>query len=245
MLRAILTANGYPADYLDTHYACAACSDTGFVSGRRCACLQREITNVAAEAFRQESQLTLTSFDSFSLSYYRDLPKEKYEAMVRSFQYCKTYAEQFQPGHSGSMLIFGSTGIGKTHLSLAIASVLIASGYTVIYDSAGALLHKLEQEHFGRGSAEEDTLDTLRSCDLLIIDDFGTEFETSFTRSQIYTILNSRMNAGRAVIVNTNLTPEEIGSRYGDRVLSRLITGRIMEFYGKDIRLQKRTGGST
>ena len=245
MLRSILAANGYPEDYLDVHYSCPICDDSGFHEGRRCECLQREISAISAELINQQSQLSLSRFETFSMQYYSDLPPKESAAMQRIFQHCKNYAELFQPGEATNLLMLGNTGLGKTHLSLAIASVLIERGFTVIYDSAGALLHKLELEHFGRSQTDEDTLSSVLECDLLILDDFGTEFDTSFTQSQIYTILNSRMNARHATIVNTNLTLAELKSHYGERVFSRLVTGTIMKFYGKYIRLKKRQGGST
>lgn len=238
MLRKILTAHGYPADYLDTQYTCKRCCDTGFVSGKPCECLEREIGIVGAEQLNAQSRLALCSFESFSLAYYRDLPPEQYRIMERICQQCRSYAEQFHPRQSGNLLMIGNTGLGKTHLSLSIASVLLQKGFSVIYDSAGSLLHKLEQERFSRGE-QSDTLDMLLECDLLILDDFGTEFDTSFTRSVIYTIFNSRLNAGRPFIVNTNLSKEDLQAQYGNRILSRLFSACIMQFYGTDIRLQK------
>lgn len=253
MMRQILTANGYPADYLDIHYSCEKCSDTGFVNGERCTCLQHEIAVISAEQMNSRSRLSLCSFDSFSLRYYDDLPQNERSAMERNFELCRQYAAGFRPGESGNLFLIGGTGLGKTHLSLSIASVLLEKGFSVIYDSVGSLLHTLEQEHFDRSEASGDTLETLLDCDLLILDDFGTEFDTSFTRSMLYTILNSRMNAAKALIVNTNLSSSEIQSSYGDRILSRLLSSEILPFYGKDIRLKKRhsrahtgsTGGAT
>ena len=239
MLRTILTANGYPADYLDLHYTCEQCSDTGFVNGERCACLQHEIAVISAEQMNSRSRLSLCSFDSFSLRYYDDLPAEEKAAMKRNLAVCKKYAAEFAPGTSGNLMMMGATGLGKTHLSLSIASVLLEKGFSVIYDSVGSLLHTLEQEHFNRGEASEDTLETLLDCDLLILDDFGTEFSTNFSRSMLYTLLNSRMNAAKPCIVNTNLTTAEIQENYGDRILSRLLTAEVLRFFGRDIRLRK------
>ncbi len=240
MLRNLLTAKGYPADYLDVHYTCQRCDDTGFVGGRPCVCLKQEIGRISAEQFNVRSQLVLCSFADFSLDYYRDLPPEQFHAMEQNLAVCKAYADSFSPERSGSLLMSGNTGLGKTHLSLAVASVLLQNGFSVIYDSAGSMLHRLEQEHFGKRDGS-DTLELLLSCDLLILDDFGTEFDTSFTRSMIYTIINSRINAGKPMIINTNLTSGEIKERYGDRILSRLLfASKILHFYGKDIRIQKR-----
>ncbi|HAG14661.1 MAG TPA: DNA replication protein DnaC [Ruminococcus sp.] len=238
MMRNLLTQHGYPADYLDVQYHCPICNDTGFTGGRPCACLKREIGIVGAEHLNAQSQLALCSFESFSLSYYRDLPPDKYQIMERIYQQCRNYAAQFQPGKSGNLLMIGNTGLGKTHLSLSIAAVLLQKGYSVIYDSVGALIHKLEQEHFGKKS-DSDTLSMLLECDLLILDDFGTEFDTSFSRSVIYTIFNSRINACKPMIVNTNLSKSDLQEQYGNRILSRLFSACIMQFFGRDIRMQK------
>lgn len=240
MMRKILTANGYPADYLDLQFSCSECNDSGFVNGKRCRCLNHEIAVISAEQMNARSRLSLCSFDSFSLRYYDDLPQEQRRTMERILQHCRQYAEDFTPGVSGNLLMMGETGLGKTHLSLSIASVVLEKGFSVIYDSVGSLLHTLEQEHFRDGGSSGDTLETLLDCDLLILDDFGTEFDTSFTRSLLYTILNSRMNAAKPCIVNTNLTAAEIQGTYGDRILSRLLSSEVLRFYGKDIRLKKR-----
>lgn len=243
MLRQLLTAHGYPADYLDIHYTCACCNDTGFTDGKPCKCLTAEIGRVAAEQFNANSQLALSSFQTFSLHYYSDLPTEQYQVMERILQTCKQYAADFSPERAGNLLLLGNTGLGKTHLSLAIANELLQKGHSVMYDSVGSLLHILEREQFRRGGeqSEQDTLSAVLTCDLLILDDFGTEFDTSFSRSMLYTILNGRISAHKPVIVNTNLNHQEIRERYGDRILSRLLTeSNNMLFYGKDIRIQKK-----
>ena len=238
MLRQILQAHNYPANYLDTQYSCTACFDTGFVDGRPCECLKREIGLIGAEQLNAQSQLSLCSFHTFSLSYYNNLPWDQQQIMARIYQQCHTYAETFDPESSGNILMIGNTGLGKTHLSLSIAADVLESGFSVIYDSAGSMLHKLEREHFGNDGSN-DTLDMLLECDLLILDDFGTEFDTSFTRSMIYTIINSRINSTKPFIVNTNLSKEELQAQYGNRILSRLFSACIMQFYGTDIRFQK------
>lgn len=240
MLRQILQAHGYPADYLDVHYTCTSCNDNGFVGGIPCTCLEQEIGKIRAEQLNARSRLAISSFAEFSLSYYSALPPEQYRAMEQNLMQCRQYAEQFSPSTSGNLLMFGGTGLGKTHLSLAIANVLLQKGYSIIYDSVASLMHILEQEQFDRGRPEEDTLTALLECDLLILDDFGAEFDTKFSRSKIYEILNSRMNARRPLIVNTNLSNTEMQEKYGDRILSRLLSGaRVLPFYGRDIRLQK------
>ena len=142
MLRQILTAYGYPADYLDIHYSCTKCNDSGYADGKRCACLDREIGLAAAEQLNRQSRLALSSFDAFSLDYYRELPKEESAQMEKIYRHCKQYAAEFSPQTSASLLMMGPTGLGKTHLSLAVAREVIAHGFTVIYDAAGSLLNQ-------------------------------------------------------------------------------------------------------
>lgn len=241
MLRKLLRQHGYPEDYLDLQYTCKACSDTGFSGGRACKCLEQEIGRVGAEEMNAHSQLSLSSFQDFSLAYYANLPEKQYYTMQQNYAVCKEYAAAFSPAASGNLYLSGGTGLGKTHLSLAIANEVLKQGYNVIYDSTINLIHILDQEQFRRTKENSDTLPALLGCDLLILDDFGTEFNTEFSRSMLYTIINSRINARKPMIVSTNLNSQEVKDRYGDRILSRLISSsRILPFYGDDIRLQKK-----
>ena len=241
MLRQLLTVHGYPEDYLDLHYSCSLCDDTGFVGGKPCQCLKQEIGRVGTEALNARSQLSLSQFSDFSLSYYAGLPEKQYHTMQQIFALCQQYAAAFNPLTAGNLYLWGGTGLGKTHLSLAIANEVLKKGYNVIYDSAINLMHTLDQEQFRKAKESSDTLPALLECDLLILDDFGTEFDTAFSRSMIYTIINSRVNARKPMIVNTNLTPNEMKERYGDRIASRLsASSQILPFYGEDIRLQKK-----
>ncbi|MBR5370599.1 MAG: ATP-binding protein [Oscillospiraceae bacterium] len=238
MLRQILAAHGYPEDYLSLHYSCTKCSDTGFVNGYPCDCLKREIGKVGAEKLNAQSQLSLCSFETFSLHYYKNLPEPQYRAMQQIYYRCRDYAEHFDPNTSESILMIGQVGLGKTHLSLSIANELLKRGFSVIYDSMGALMLRLDNEKF-RGGNTDDSLSLILDCDLLILDDFGTEFDTKFSRSMVYTILNSRINSRKPFIINTNYTLDQINENYGYRVLSRLVPSNILQFYGEDIRSQK------
>lgn len=240
MLSGILQAHGYSEDYLALHYTCTRCNDTGFVGGIPCECLKREIGKVGAEKINAQSQLSLCSFETFSLHYYNHLPPAQQQQMRKIYETCWRYATEFSAETSENLLMIGATGLGKTHLSLSIANVVLQNGFSVIYDTVGGLMHRLEQEHFGNADRGDDTLSNLLDCDLLILDDFGTEFDTKFSRSMIYTLLNSRINAGKPVIVNTNITSKQISERYSERVASRLISFTILQFYGKDIRALKR-----
>ncbi|MDD5946644.1 MAG: ATP-binding protein [Oscillospiraceae bacterium] len=240
MMESVLVAHGYPADYLDMHYTCPDCNDTGLHNGERCRCFQQVLGCVGAEELSSRVSLDQYSFAAFSTEYYRDQPADAYEKMKKIFAFCKAYADDFTI-HSQPLLMCGKTGLGKTHLSLAITGVVLSKGFSVIYDSAGSLLHRIEQEHFKRGAAAEaDTLTQLLQCDLLVLDDFGTEFSTAFSRATVYTIVNERLTANKPIIINTNLTPEQIQQDYGDRIVSRLFAScKWLEFLGSDIRIRK------
>ena len=178
------------------------------------------------------------SFDNFSLSYYPDA-----EEMRAVLGYCRRYAEQFSENTCESILLTGATGLGKTHLSTAIGQEVIRRGYDCVYVSAQNLLSDFEFERFGRSYRDDspDRTEDYFNCDLLIIDDFGTEMGNQFTVASLYNLINSRMNAGKPIIINTNLTSSEIRGRYDDRIASRLF-GEFIFFRirGTDIRQQKR-----
>ena len=148
--------------------------------------------------------------------------------MERVLSFCREYARHFTP-ESPSILLFGKTGLGKTHLSLAIANQVLRRGYSVLYDSVINFLRQVEREHFGRASGDDDTLELLLSCDLLILDDLGTEFHSQFYQSTIYNI------------ISTNLNYDEISHQYDERITSRIYTNyNCYQFVGQDVRVLKR-----
>ncbi|MDD7516633.1 ATP-binding protein [Ruminococcus flavefaciens] len=236
MSRKILAENGYPEDYLDMHYTCPVCSDTGYNGDRFCECFRSLCGKLAADELNKSSQLKLSSFNSFSLSYYSG---ENYFAMKKILEYTMQYAATFSPT-SKSILMFGQTGLGKTHLSLAIANVVLEKGYSVIYDSAINVLRNIEKEHFSYEHSSE-MIDLVMDTDLLILDDMGTEYESQFYNATIYNIINTRLNCGKPSIISTNLDLSGIARRYDKRVVSRIISMySCLEFKGEDVRLQIR-----
>jgi len=159
--------------------------------------------------------------------------------MSQIYNYCKNWAEDFSKD-SPSILMYGNTGLGKTHLSLAIANVVVEKGYNVIYSSAGNLFSKLEKEKFGKINFDESPEEQVLTVDLLILDDLGSEFSTQFTIATVYNIINTRILSGLPTIINTNLLYDEIGDKYNPRVYSRLIGDyQMLEFIGADIRQLK------
>lgn len=236
MCRTILTQNGYPADYLDIHYTCPMCSDTGYSEGKICQCMKALCGKIAAEKLNQKACLTLSDFETFDLSYYDG---DSYPQMKKHLEHCRDFAANF-PENYENLLMMGKTGLGKTHLSLAIAKKVLEKGYNVIYDSAVNLLGSIEEQHFGREHSSE-LLELVMDCDLLILDDLGTEYESQFFKSTIYNIVNTRLNRRKSTIISTNFDINAIGRRYDERMASRLITMyTCLGFAGEDIRLLKK-----
>lgn len=237
--RCILTGAGYPEDYLTAHYTCEKCHDTGTVGSFFCECYTKLIKELAFEELARVSPVKQSSFESFRLDYYPDTrlkdgnPREH---MGRVLSFCRDYAEDFDDS-SPSLLLQGQTGLGKTHLSLAIASAAVKKGYNVMYESTQNLMNKLERERFGRGASGSDTAVLAEECDLLILDDLGAEFCTQFTVATLYNIINTRMLKGMPIIISTNLTSKELEEKYSQRIASRIIGDFIpLYFFGKDIR---------
>lgn len=237
----MLKKAGFPADFLQIHYTCEKCRDTGFIEGYRCDCFKDLVRSIAYDSLCSEAPLNKCRFDNFDVNYYSNkaeqggiVPREK---MREIYDYCKSYAQNFETGVQ-SILMLGATGLGKTHLSLAIAGVLTESGFGVIYGSAQNLLSRLEKEHFGKsGNYNMDTENLLLECDMLILDDLGAEFSTTFTVAAIYNIINTRIMKSLPTIINTNLNHSELEEKYTQRILSRMIGSfQTLVFQGRDIR---------
>ncbi|MBR5513279.1 MAG: ATP-binding protein [Ruminococcus sp.] len=237
----LLSAHGYPTDYLDIKYSCQKCGDTGYIGGKFCECFNRLTAKLTTAALNEKAQLTLSNFSTFSLDYYKG---SDYQAMERILNFTRAYAADFSR-NSDSILIFGNTGLGKTHISLAIANEVLKKGFSVIYDSTMNILRDIEKEHFSHDKSTE-MLDLVCDTDLLILDDLGTEFESKFYNSAIYNIINSRLVKGLPTIINTNMDFSALSLRYGGKVASRITTiYNCLEFKGDDVRLQKKARGAS
>ena len=241
-LENIILRFGFPKNYLDIQYQCSKCKDTGYADDKMCECLKKICRDIEYQKLNESSPLELSGFDTFSLEYYSKEGGDSSDniRMQKVLKRCRRYAEEFTL-HSKSMLFQGGPGLGKTHLSLAIAKELINAGYGVIYVSAPVIFDKIENEHFNFKGAEFDTINNLTECDLLIIDDLGTEFESKYKSSLIYNIMNARMLSSRPAIISTNLSLMDIEKRYDKRIVSRIIgTMDRIEFVGPDIRQKKK-----
>ena len=244
----LLRANGYPPNYTDPQYECDKCRDTGYVGIKMCDCMRRSLIEAGMNSSGLSSLLGKQTFDNFSLEYYRHNEAE-YGRMCTSLKRVRDFAYGFKLAEGEptpeSFFFFGGTGLGKTHLSTAVAQVVIERGYDVFYNSAIGMVSDFEFKRFGNSVAQSEIDDTSRytECDLLIIDDLGTEVVNQFTLSCVYHVINTRLNMGKPTIISSNLTAEEVRKLYTPRITSRL-TGEyvLVPFYGNDIRKQKLQG---
>lgn len=233
----LLEAEGYPPNYTDIHYECNICNDTGFVDTQMCSCMRNAIILAEFESSGIGHLMAEQCFETFSLDYYTGVERD---AMERNLSILKKYAATFSADTKQNWLLLGGTGLGKTHMSTAVAKVVIERGYNVVYDTVQNVIGAFEEQRFGDGTVGDGRTDKYFDCDLLIIDDLGTEISNQFTLSCLYNIINTRINRRKPVIASTNLTQSELRSRYSDRITSRLFGEyRPLVFMGRDIRAQK------
>ena len=244
--RAILAKENFEEGFLDDSPICSRCGGSGYVGSNMCECLR--------ELCRQEQKKEISilsgnkeNFSHFRLEYYPDRFDGKLGASPRTimesnFNKCRKYATTFAPS-SGNLLFIGGTGLGKTFLSACIARTVADRGYSVVYETASHLFNKLEKAKFTPTEENRKEADKLMECDLLIIDDLGTEMPSQFVTASLYGLVNDRMLEGRPMVISTNLTVEELAKRYSPQIASRLhgnFTGML--FVGDDIRVLKNRG---
>jgi DNA replication protein DnaC len=248
----LLVENGWPIDYLDDIYSCKKCRDTGYVAGKICSCLKELYDQEVAKSLSCLLNLGEQSFEAFDLSYYDDKPDpltgiSPRQSMEIVYHNCLEYAHNFER-RTESLLLRGGTGLGKTFLSACIARVVSAKGFSVVYDTAVSALGAFEAQKFARTPEEAEEAEfrvrQMLDCDLMILDDLGTEMVTSFSSSALYTLINTRILNNRKTVINTNLSSEELRRRYSPQICSRL-EGEFwnLEFVGRDIRAIKKERG--
>ncbi|MBQ5562946.1 MAG: ATP-binding protein [Clostridia bacterium] len=234
----IIAKLGFPPNYLEKWYKCDKCQDTGYVNDKMCTCMKNIIRDFEYERINNSSSLKLCGFDTLSVDYYDESERDD---MKKILDYCKDYANGFSQ-NSRSILMMGKSGLGKTHISLAIAKAAVDRGYSVIYVSASTVCKKMEYERFNEKI--DDTERALMECDLLIFDDLGTEFMTAFLMSTLYTIINKRLAESKPTIMSTNFDFNEIPKIYDQRISSRILGAyKVLTFTGKDIRVKQAIEG--
>ena len=230
-----------PEDY-GIPYECSLCKDTGTYNGRPCDCIEAAAKKLQFSTLSSAAPLDECRLDNFNLDYYSDVSEGKASPRVRMekiFAYIQKYINNFPKGEN--LLLVGNTGLGKTHISIAIANAVIEKGYGVFYSSAEYLISKIQKEKFGKSDVDFSYYEAALDCDLLVLDDLGTEFSTQFSKSVIYDIINTRILTKKSTIINTNLFMPEIKETYSPRIASRLIGEYTsLLFEGADIRQLKK-----
>lgn len=244
----LLVSSGYKITEIDDDPMCPKCLDNGYIGTKPCDCLMDIYRDEQRKELSACLKLGEETFNTFNLEYYDDRRDPKTgvsprDAMSLVFEQCREYAKKFGKS-SPNLFLRGGTGLGKTFLSACIAKVVSEKGYSVVYDTAVNIFTAFEEEKFGRNTEVSDTRDRVYrylNCDLLIIDDLGTEMLTSMVSSALYTVLNTRLVNGKKTVINSNLTSDELSRRYMPQIVSRL-EGEYMplNFYGRDIRIIKR-----
>ena len=234
----LLLSAGYPVDYLDPIYDCPFCQDTGYINGTRCRCFEQKIINFLYTQSNLQELLATENFSTLSYEYYEgeDLANFR-KAVESSFSFIKNFDDEYK-----NLLFFGEVGTGKTFLSNCIAYEMIKQGHSVIYFTATKLFDLLSRYSFDTNQKEMlyKTYEDLYNCDLVIVDDLGTEFINSFTNTHLFSFLNERYLSKKSVIISTNLSLEELKTRYSDRVFSRLTNNfTFRKLSGSDIRVLK------
>lgn len=239
MREELLLANGFPAGYTEPAFSCDKCHDTGFFDASMCACMREALVEEGIRSSGIGRLIHRQSFDNFSLDYYRDDPTD-FDRAEYALSRARSYAEGFGP-ESGNLLLVGATGLGKTHISTAIAKVVLERGYDVVYETVGNLISDFEYDRYKSGyGASEVKGERYLACELLLLDDLGTEQTNSFVISTLYHLINTRLNHGKQTVINTNLKGDELSERYGDRIASRLLGEyEVLFLSGHDIRMQK------
>ena len=247
---ALLKENGFPEDYLQMHYTCPDCQDTGYKDGVKCHCLRQAAIDLFYTQSGMKEILEQENFSRFSYSYYpEDLINpatgtSAREIMRATVAACLRYIDEFD-SHFSNLFFYGGTGLGKTFLSHCIARELIERAHSVIYYSAFELFDLFARNSFGKGNEPEGAREYVFDCDLLIIDDLGTELTNSFVSSQLFLILNERIQKKKSTIISTNLPLPTFAEIYSERVFSRITSNfQLFQLFGNDIRLQKKLNGT-
>ena len=246
----LLGAMGLPEDALDDKPACPKCGDTGWRGAKMCTCLQKLCAQEQISELSKLLDLGEQSFDTFRLDYYSQAkwpgrgvsPRENMELV---YEVCLNYAQKFGRFYFKNLFLSGAPGLGKTFLSACIARSVSEQGKSVVYDTAGSVFAQFENRKFLRDQEDlREARDETRrylNCDLLILDDLGSELTTQFTQTSLYELVNSRLVAGRHTVISSNLTIEEAARRYSPQIASRLEGEyHILHFFGDDIRILKK-----
>jgi len=233
---SLLTQSGYPIRHLDEIFDCPSCRDTGFIEDKKCKCLARLIAEMSAQNSNLTKIMRMQTFENFDYSLFADNLADMRTIVQMAEKFTANFVER-----RGNLFIFGNVGSGKTYLSSCIANRALESGKTVYYQSAYRIFDMIQRSKFEEkdNSDLKALMEFVYSVDLLIIDDLGTEFVTTLSTSSIFDIINSRLSSEKSTIINTNLSPSEVGQMYSERVASRIVGEyEIIHLENRDLRVK-------
>lgn len=240
---------GYDEDYTEIRYSCNLCKDEGYIDGKQCECLKKRIVREAYKNSNLHNLFETQSFEQFDLSLFNDTVDKQTgisqkEAMSEALEVCKAFVKDYETTQD-SLFFYGGVGLGKTFLSTCIAKEIINKGYNVLYQSSGKLFSLYSDYMFSRINPAEGKalIDRLYTCDLLIIDDLGSEAVNAQTVSFLFELVNDRILSGKKMVISTNYSISEIAQVYSERLHSRILEHFVpVKFFGDDVRLKKMFG---
>lgn len=236
---ALLAAHHFPSDYLEPIYDCPDCKDTGYIDGQKCHCFKQQMITLLYEQSNIQELLASENFGTLSYNYYSGDDLKRFQNAVLT---CQNFIRNFNSDYH-NLFFYGTVGTGKSFLSCCVSKELLERGHSVLYFSAAALFETLSRNSFSYKSKEElyNICEDLYNCDLVIIDDLGTELTNNFVATQLFTLLNERHLRKKSTIISTNLSLEELRNRYSDRIFSRITSHyEVCKLTGPDIRMQKK-----
>lgn len=242
---ALLMQHGYDHSYLEIKHDCPLCQDTGFINGSKCSCFRKAETEMFYSQSNNKNLNTAETFDNFRFDYYSSslidttTGKSSLSTITDVYNTCLGFSRNFSVSGGRNLLFYGESGLGKTYLTNCIANMVIASGYSVIYLTATELFDIFARSTYNRDNSSFERIDDIMSCDLLIIDDLGTELSNSFTTSKLFYCINDRILRKTSTIISTNLSLDKIYEQYTDRIFSRIVQSyKPLKFFGENIRLK-------
>ncbi|PKK39837.1 Helicase loader DnaI [Clostridiaceae bacterium JG1575] len=238
----LLVAHGHPADFMEPHYQCPLCQDSGYLGLKKCPCYSRRMAEIILETSDFKDLMVNSTFFHFNESLFDDEAKDpSYNKTARAnmknnLSLAKKYVREFK-NHTENLYFYGPAGTGKTFLASCIAHELVKRGFLVIYRTAAQLMEDLKQVIF---QGNQERKDLLLTCDLLIIDDLGTEMPTDLSRTELFNLINQRLLHQKKMIISANLGLEHVRDQYSERLASRIMGDfLLMPFFGQDLRLKK------
>lgn len=247
--KMLLEQAGFPADYLEPVYTCPDCRDTGYIGNKKCHCFERAIIDFLYTQSNLQKILEKENFSTLSMEYYSTghidplTGRSAREAMKTAVRACREFVKGFPEGEK-NLLLCGDTGVGKTFLTHCVAKEILDRTFSVIYFTASRLFDIFAKKQFDKDENAALDYERIYECDLLIIDDLGTEFSNAFTTSQLFVCLNERLLRKKSTIISTNLSPDDLNTLYSERVFSRITSAyTVLRMTGDDIRIQKKLMG--